>query len=124
MTSKEINSLGQILDTTFGKSSSDDGTRSIKTSIAGNILTVKYMTVVHFGSETSMSSQVSRYANEAAQMINSYMKKVKSEFKNLEGRTLKAKDMGGNDNVELISSTAHSLRKVAYYRVNRTFEIA
>lgn len=123
MTINEVNSLGQILDSTYGKSSTFDGTRSIKTSLTADKLVVKYMTIVHFASENGLNEQVGRSALEAAQMINSYMKEVKARFKEEAGRALKAKDVGGSDNIELIQSTARSPRKIAYYRVNRTFEI-
>jgi hypothetical protein len=119
----EVNVLGQILETGFGKSSSSSGTYSIKTSLAGNTLTVKYITVVHFASERGLTDQVARYNNEAAQMINSYMKEVKTLFKNSAGRALKTKDLGGADDVELLQSNARAPRKTAYYRFNRTFEI-
>ena len=124
MTINEINILGQILDTTFGRSSSANGTRSIKCTVAGDKLTIKYMTVVHFASESGLGDQVVRSAHEANQMINSYLKEVKSQFKESAGRILKSKQAGGNDNVELISSTARSPRKIAYYRVNKVFDIS
>jgi hypothetical protein len=124
MTTEELNKLGQILDTTFGRSSSNDGSRSIKTSLAGNVLIIKYMTVVNFSSSQGLRVQIAKYEEEAIKMINSYMKKVKSDFKSSSGRTLKSKNAGGGDNVEMIQSTALTDRKVAYYRVNRTFEIS
>ena len=125
MTIDEINKLGQILDTSFGKSSSPGGTMSIKASIANDVLTIKYMTVVNFSSSQALRVQIMKYADEANQMINSYMKKVKSEFKTLAGRTLKSKESGvGGDNVEMIQSTLYSDRKTAYYRVNKTFIIS
>ena len=51
-------------------------------------------------------------------------KEVKSSFREATGRSLKTKDVGGSDNIELIQSTARSARKTAYYRFHRTFEIA
>jgi len=123
MTINETNVLGQILDTTFGRSSSPSGTYSIKCDLAGNTLTVKYLTIVHFASESGLSGQVGRYNNEAVQMVNSCMKAIKSQFKEAAGRALKASDIGGNDDIELIQSNARIARKTAYYRLNRTFEI-
>lgn len=123
MNMNEVNTLGQIIDTTFGKSSSPSGTYSIKCSLAGNSLTVKYTTVVHFASERGLTDQVARYNFEAAQMINSCMKEIKAQFKDAAGRSLKSKDVGGGDSVELLQSNARIPRKTAYYRFNRTFEI-
>lgn len=121
MTLNEVNVLGQIIDNTFGRSSSPDGTWSIKTQIAGNTMIMKYTTIVHFATERGLGDQVQNCVSEATQRINSYLKEVKSAFKAGVGRTLKTTDNGGTDDVELIQSTARSPRKIAYYRYNRTF---
>jgi hypothetical protein len=124
MQMNEVQALGQILDSSFGKSSSPTGTWSLKSSLAGDTLTVKYTTFVNFAGELGLNSQVPRFADEAAKRINAYMAEVKSSFREATGRSLKSKDVGGTDNIELIQSTAKSARKTAYYRFNRTFEIA
>lgn len=123
MTFNEVNILGQIIDTSFGRSSSPDGTWSIKTQVAGDVMTMKYITIVHFASEYGLGDQVQRCVAEASQRIDAYLKEVKADFKDKAGRTLKTKDNGGGDDVELIQSTARSPRKVAYYRFNRNFTI-
>lgn len=123
MNFKEITALGQIIDTTYGRSSSPDGTWSIKTQLAGDTMTMKYTTVVHFATERGLGDQVQTCVNEATQRIDAYLKEVKTAFKDSAGRALKTTDNGGSDDVELIQSTARSPRKVAYYRYNRTFTI-
>ena len=123
MTFNETNVLGQIIDTSYGRSSSPDGTWSIKVQLAGDTMTMKYTTVVHFATERGLGDQVQFCVNEATQRIDAYLKEVKSAFKDAAGRTLKTTDNGGSDDVELIQSTARSPRKVAYYRYNRSFTI-
>lgn len=123
MTINEVNILGQILNTTFGKSSSPSGTYSIKCDLAGNNLNVKYSTIVHFAGERSLPMQVVRLQDESAQMINSCMKEIKAQFKEMSGRSLKATDIGGGDNIELVQTNARNPRKTAYYRFIRNFEI-
>lgn len=123
MKMNEVQALGQILDSTFGRSSSPTGTWSLKASLAGDTLVVKYTTFVNFAGELGLNSQVPRFADEAAKRINAYMAEVKSSFKEATGRSLKSKDVGGSDNIELIQSTARSARKTAYYRFHRTFEV-
>lgn len=123
MNFNEVNVLGQIINTTFGAPASPSGTYSIKCTLAGNTLVVKYTTVVHFASERGLTDQVARYNLEGAQMVNACMKEIKKQFKDIAGRSLKAKDLGGQDNVELLQSNARIPRKTAYYRFNRTFEI-
>jgi len=123
MNFNETNVLGQIIDNSYGRSSSPDGTWSIKTQLAGDVMTMKYTTIVHFASERGLGDQVQRCVAEATQRIDAYLSEVKSAFKDGAGRALKTTDNGGMDDVELIQSTARSPRKVAYYRYNRNFTI-
>jgi hypothetical protein len=123
MNFNEVNVLGQVIDSSYGRSSSPDGTWSIKTQLAGDTMTMKYTTIVHFASERGLGDQVQRCVAEATQRIDAYLSEVKSAFKDGAGRALKTTDNGGTDDVELIQSTARSPRKVAYYRYHRNFTI-
>ena len=123
MNFNEVNVLGQIVDTTYGRTSSPDGTWSIKCQLAGDTMTMKYTTIVHFATERGLGDQVQNCVNEATQRIDAYLKEVKTAFKDASGRALKTTDNGGSDDVELIQSTARSPRKVAYYRYNRSFTL-
>tara|TARA_R100000501_G_C2545105_1_gene62198 strand:+ start:218 stop:595 length:378 start_codon:yes stop_codon:yes gene_type:complete len=114
----DVNTLGNIINTTFGKSSSPDGTYSIKCDLAGDTLTLKYSTIVHFAGEHALGAQVSRCADEATQRLDEYLADIKKVFKEASGKTLKHEKGDGSDNVELISATSNSLRKIAYYRMN------
>jgi len=119
----DINVLGNLIDTTFGKSSSPTGAHSIKCSLAGETLTLKYTTVVHFASDTDLQMQVSRCAEEATQRLNAFLTDLKKAFKVESGNTLKTTKGPLSDNVELISATSNSPRKIAYYRMNLTITI-
>jgi len=123
MTFKENNVLGNLINTTWGKYSSPSGTHSIKCDLAGETMTLKYSTIVHFASERSARDQFVRCAEEAVQRLNSYMGLLKSEFREAAGTSLKTTEVGGNDDVELIQSTSNSPRKIAYYRMNKTFQL-
>ena len=124
MTFNEVNVLGQIIDTSFGRSSSPDGTYSLKCTLAGDTMTIKYTTIVHLATERSLRDQVvATCVPESAQRIDAYLANLKKEFKEGAGRALKTTDLGGNDDVELIQSTSNSPRKVAYYRHNRSFTV-
>jgi hypothetical protein len=113
----EVNALGDICNTTWGRESTRRSpTVSIKTALAGENLTVTYTTVVTFGSEHAMSQQLPRYQDESAQITNDYMRDLKKSFKEKCGRSLKVKDDGSSDSVEVIYATSMSPRKTAYYR--------
>jgi len=123
MTFKENNILGNLINTTWGKYSSPSGTHSITCDLAGEIMTFKYTTIVHFASEQGVRDQVVRCSEEALQRLNSHMSTIKSDFKEAAGTSLKTKEVGGHDDVELIQATSNSPRKIAYYRMNKIFQL-
>jgi hypothetical protein len=123
MTFEDVNILGNLIDTTYGKSSSPAGDYSIKSDLAGETLTLKYTTIVHFASERSLRDQVTRCKEEAHSRLNDYLKLIKSGFKDATGASLKTEMADHADNVELISSTSNSPRKVAYYRMSHKFTL-
>jgi nitrate/TMAO reductase-like tetraheme cytochrome c subunit len=123
MTFDEVNVLGNLINTTYGKQSSPTGEYSIKCDLAGDTMTLKYTTLVHFASERGLRDQVIRCSEEAHQRLNDYLAKVKSDFREAAGSTLKTTEAGMADNVELIQSTTNSPRKIAYYRMNHTLKL-
>jgi len=124
LTFEETNILGNILNTTFGKSSTRDAGYSITTSIAGDRLTLKYATVVHFNSSDGLSTQKKEQERQSNEMLQAKIKEVKADFREQAGRALKINEKETSDDVELISATAYSERKIAYYRRAIIFEIS
>ena len=62
---QEINVLGNVCDTTVGRSSTvKSPTMSIKTSLQGDKLSISYMTVVNLGSVYEMRSLAKGYEEE------------------------------------------------------------
>ena len=113
-----------ICDTTWGNSSTTESpTMSIKTSLSNDTMTVLNTTIVHLASEQAMSQQMDRFSDESAKLTNDYMKKVRKEFKEIAGRTLKVKQLNSNDSVEITYTSPYSPRKIAYYRRVTTFKV-
>jgi hypothetical protein len=123
MTFDESNILGNLVNTTYGKSSSASGDYSIKCDLAGDAMTLKYTTVVHFASEAGLTAQVNQCKEEANSRLSEYVASMKKDFKEISGKALKTSDSGMTDNIELIQSTSNSLRKVAYYRMNHVLTV-
>jgi hypothetical protein len=121
MNLQDVRAIGQVLDTTFGRESSPDGTFSIKYTMEGDSLILKYTTIVYFASESALKPQIDMAHNQAIQLINAKLSEAKSAVKDATGSTLKTVDIGGSDNIELIQP--HGPRKIAYYRYNHTFQI-
>tara|TARA_A100000164_G_C21927299_1_gene783777 strand:+ start:1878 stop:2261 length:384 start_codon:yes stop_codon:yes gene_type:complete len=121
---QKVNLLGNILDTTYGRSgTSASGTSSIKYSLAGDILTLKFTRIVHFAGEQSLRSQVDKYTDEAVDVLGKYLTEVKKIYKEVSGEALKLKDVRSDDDVEMVSMNNMSPRKVAYYRRNHVLQI-
>lgn len=113
--------LSTLLNTTFGRASSPSGTVSVTASFAGNTLTLKYKTVLHFAEERSLQMQVDRAKQESMDRLQAGMTQLKKDFKELTGETLKLKELKSSDSMELVSGLSH--RKVAYYRRTHVLEV-
>ena len=123
----DLEVLSTILNTTFGRSSSPTGTRSVTSSFSADFegmpeLTLKFQTIFHFTASERFSQshtireQTSRAHDEAAQIINERLKLLKAQFKEVTGKSLKIKEVSSEDNVEFLPSTMKAQRKSAYYR--------
>ena len=120
---EQVNALGNIINSTFGKSVSKAGDRSITGSIEGDTLTLKFLSVVQFASEQSLRQQTDRISEESIKLLSDSVSSIKKQFKEATGDTLRLKDHSSVDNVEVVSGSVHSPRKIAYYRRAHTLKI-
>jgi len=123
MTFDEVNILGNLINTTYGKSSSPAGDYSIKCDMAGDTITLKYTTLVYFVSERGLRDQVVKCSEEAHSRLDKFLANLKSDFREASGSTLTTEMTAHADNVELIQSTSNSPRQIAYYRMNHTLTV-
>ena len=110
----DVNVLGNILDFTVGRGG--DGKTGISNSLQGDVLTLKYSTIVHFASERSMREQVNLLDDESIQVLSNTVSNLKKDFKEATGSTLKIEELSNKSDLELIQATTNSPRKIAYYR--------
>jgi len=115
LNAEEISVLGQVFNHTFGYSSE---TMKVTSSLHGDSLILKYVAVIQFASESSMEQQKAQYEKEANDCIADALKKMKADFREKVGRSIKVTEDSRDDSVQLISVSAHSPRKLAYYRMN------
>ena len=121
MLTYDINCLAQCLE---GIKGSTNGTESITYKFPGEgRLMLTYTTVVHIASDLGLQSQVRRESEASISKINDAVKTVKASYKEANKKALKVKEISTDDNIEVISTTFHSPRKVAYYRRHVIFEI-
>lgn len=118
---KEIRALAQATETSWGYSSSD---RKLTSKVNGDVMELQLMTVVHFASELALSQQMNAQRDYANDVFKSELKRIKEDFKELAGRALTTKELDRDDDVELISATSNSPRKIAYYRSRVKLQIS
>ena len=118
---KEIRALAQATETSWGYSSSD---RKLTSTMNGDVLELQLTTVVHFASELALSQQLSAQRDYANDLFKSELKRIKEEFKSSVDRALVTKEIDRGDDVELISATSNSPRKIAYYRSNVKLQVS
>lgn len=124
MTFEHVNILGQILDTTFGRSSTAKSpTFSIKTTMSGDRINVTYTTIVNLVTDRVMREQVREEERISEKLIGDFMNEVKKEFKKVAGSSLKLKKGDSTDEIELISMSSYSPKRTAYYRRRAVYTV-
>jgi len=124
MTFEHVNILGQILDTTFGHSSTAKSpTFSIKTTMSGDRINVTYTTIVNLVTDRVMRDQVREEERISEKLIGDFMNEVKKEFKKVAGSSLKIKKGDSTDEIELISMSSYSPKRTAYYRRRAVYTV-
>lgn len=112
LSSSDLNALGQVIDTTWGRSStSKSSNMSIKAHVKGDKLVITYSSYGTFASSVAMNRQVPAFANEGEQATDSYLKTVKEGFKDSVGRELKTKWIDSKSNVEIVDLQPHISQK-------------
>lgn len=124
-TFEEVNALGQFLDSTWGRSSTNRHTPvSVKSKLNDQKLTVIYTTYATVGSEQALSKQLPSLTEEGKQVANAYLKDLKAHFKSSAGRTLETELLKADTSVEIVSLQPHvSPRRTVAFRFISIFRI-
>lgn len=123
----DFNALGQAIDTTWGRSSTPQtASYSVKiTMVSADRIKVSYAAIVNFGTEREMIEMKRRYADESVSVINSALKIVKTNYKELSGESISVKEAATSDSLEVIGGHFHhNPKRTAYYRRQTLFEVA
>jgi hypothetical protein len=121
---QEINVLGQILNDTYGASSTVvSPTFSIKHTMQGDVITFTYTTICNIVMGINPHDQVRNQAEESIVKISDKVKSVEKMFKAAAGKKLGLKEIGSDDSVEMISMSPHNPKRTAYYRRKTTYKI-
>jgi len=121
LTTNQVNVLGNILETSWGKSSND---YNCVAKFEGNLVRVMYSSVVYLASERSMNSQIPPVALEAIERIKSRVTSAKKSYKEQTGEALTLKEVDGDESVQYIQASSLNPRKVVLYRRLVDFEVS
>ena len=113
---QQVNLLGEVINSDFGKASSKDGTYGIKPHIAGNRLIINYNTMAYLPGERSVQQNIPMLADQANQRVDSLVAEIKTAYKDRSGQNIKLANPGMSDTVEFIQASYNSPRKVILYK--------
>lgn len=121
---QDINCLGQILNSTWGSSSTvASPTRSIKATMQGDVIIFTYTTICNIVMGINPRDQVREQERESVEILKQHIKEIEKSFKETAGKSLKLKEMGSDDSIEMISMSPHNPKRTAYYRRKTSFKI-
>lgn len=121
---QEINTLGQILNSTWGASSTTASPRySVKSTMQGDMIIFTYTTITNIVMGINPKDQVREQERESVEILKGHVKEIEKAFKQASGKSLKLKESGSDDSVEMISMSPHNPKRTAYYRRKAFYQI-
>ena len=142
---EEVNILGNLINDTFGKSSTQTGyssaekggnplyggyssanTVATKASLQGEMLCVTSLCIVNLGPHGHQHQVIQKTENELNQHINAFMKELKKEFKKKEhaGRALKTKEDQNKRTTDIQDINVYAETRKAYVYRRAYFEVS
>ena len=99
---EDINVLGSIIDSSFGRSSINDAGYGVKASLAGSkstdvgtnpVLEIRFETLVNFNPRHGMQTQLKEVNRQCDKMLTEKITEIKRTFKENSGKSLKANQL-------------------------------
>lgn len=114
----EYSDLAQAIDTTFGRASTTGiASHSIKASIVGqDQVRVVYACVVNLTTDREAQQMKQRYSDESDDIIRKYISKMKSDYKDISGRTISFKETNSNVSLEMVNMNIFNRKRTAIFR--------
>ena len=124
MNFQDYNTLGSIMDDTFGKSIDSNGAfKCVGKITKENKLTVTVMVVVDLLNRSEMQAEAKKSEDQLNKLCKEFIKRVKKEFKSQAGRALKTKQVSSDTSVELINMSGYSPKGTSLVRQVHVFDI-
>ena len=118
MTSDEINVMGNLLNTTFGRSSTSAApTESITGSMDGDMIILKYVTVMTLHDRQSHRHLINNQCEIAKKMLAAKCKGLEKAFNKHCGTNLKIKEIDCNHFVDPVSFRPNGIPSQTIFRM-------
>ena len=134
---EEVNVLGNLINDTYGKSSTtspwpsrsksyEASSTSTKASLQGSTLCVTSLCIKNLGPHGHQHQVIQDTENELNQYINAYMRELKEDFKKKEnaGRALKTKEDKSKRTTDVQDINFYAETRQAYIFRRAYFEIS
>ena len=109
-----IQSLGNCLDNVYNNYAESHDRRTVA-SIKDDLLCIEYRTILRAAKDVELRSQIDALKSETMQMINSRLKLIKADFKEVAGRSLKTKKDSESDSMETLTVSPYNpIRTIKY----------
>mgnify|MGYP001494269239 CR=1 FL=1 len=120
-----LNTLGTIINTSYGKSSTrgNDKGYALKYSLTESGVKLSFNALFQFASEKSLQEQVDNLKKESNQLIKDDVNRVVGKLQEETGETLSLKSIDERDNIEMVSASVHSPIRRAVYRREIFYQI-
>ncbi len=126
----DLNALGQVMDTSFTRSSASSGpvlnVRSVKASfVAGEKLKIKvmYSCMVNMVRTREMAESKTMYENEGDSYIDAASKQIVKEYKEIADGSIKLKRVDVGTSLEVVDLNVHNQKRSMLFRRIAFFEV-
>lgn len=121
---QDINILGSIIDSTYGRSSSSGGGGiAVRTQLVGECLVVTYHEVINIAKDRDKLQQVDPCRERAQKCIKECASKIEKEFSKAAGRGFKLKMKSEGGELEAMGYNFMSPVRPTLFRFKTTYEI-
>jgi hypothetical protein len=121
---QDINILGSIIDSTYGRQSSmGGGSSAIRKQLVGDCLVITYHEVVNIAKDRDKIQQVDPCRERAQKLVKECANRIEEEFSKSAGRKLKLKVKSESGELEAMSYNFMSPVRPTLFRLKTTYEI-
>jgi hypothetical protein len=126
MSNIDFNALGQVIDTTWGRSSTPNTSGySVKISMLNaDMMLVTFQTYVNISSFHDHAVAKKKAKSEAEVVLSATLKSIKKRYKDLTGKSLSLKLVNSEDGFDMVNMTVFSATRQALFRSKMSVEIS